>query len=372
MKLSDRLLAALIVASVLGACSGQGSSSTPPPLQYTTRSSDAASSPKWRGNHGHNQYHYGGCGIFPPGDVFNHDAHGYVRDQDTYEMFAKAPQGNFAYWDDQSNEQVNVTTSSSVSYYPVASVTPQPFTGHNPALENSPTMPWKNGFFIEQGDSHAIVLLSDLCQDYEAYYTEWTAPNGPIAAFSGRENVLANTWASQLVNGQDAVTQAGVPLLPTTYWGEDASATVINHIGSILLVAGSCLSQYGYAFPATAPSYVADTQNCTHPIHMGDLFKLRGDFNCTAYVTSVANLCRSMKHYPLVVDDALSSDSNEPWALRFGMSASGQKMWPYSGEGGLQQFLTALTPSATVWVHVEPPGYQIQCISGHTYGVDCW
>jgi hypothetical protein len=321
-----------------------------------------------QGQSNSNQYHYAGCGVFPPGDIFNHSSSGYANDSQTSQMFAKAPQGNFAYWDDQSAEQVNLSTSAGVSWY-----SPQPVSGgHNPPLENATTFPWNNGMFIESGDSHAVVLLTDTCQEDEAYGAKWTATAGPIALYGGRANNLSATWASQLVNGQGAVTQAGIPLLPSTYWGEDATAAQINHIGSILLVAGSCLSQYGYAYPATAPSYVADTQKCTHPIHMGDLFKLQDSFSCQPYVAAVSALCRSMKRYPLVVDDGLSADSNEPWAIRFGLTAKGQKAWPYSGQGALQQFLTALTPSSKIWVHVEPPGYAVQCLSGHKYGVDCW
>jgi hypothetical protein len=315
-----------------------------------------------------NQYRYGGCGVFPNGDIFNHASGGYYRDPDTAQMFAGAPQGNFAYWDDQADERVNLTTSTSATWYTAQGVP----GGHNPPLENATSWPWTNGMFIEPGDSHAIVLLTDTCQEYEAYGSQWTAANGPFALYGGRTNNFSQTWASQLVNGESAVTQAGIPLLPTTYWGEDAGGQRINHMGSILLVAGYCLSQYGWAYPATSPGYVADTQKCTHPIHMGDLFKLRDTFNCQPYVAAVAALCRSMKHFPLVVDDELSTDSNEPWALRFGLTAAGQKAWPYYGNGALQQFLTALTPSANTWMHVEPPGYTIECLPGHTYGVDCW
>ena len=362
--MSCRFTLALFLAFMLGACSN----TTYNQLPATATGSSLGAIGDARGSAKNNQYTYAGCGIFPAGDTFNHDAHGYKHDSQTAEMFAKAPQGNFAYWDDQGAEQVNVTTSSSATWYDVQQVP----GGHDPPLENSSTWPWLNGMFVEPGDSHAIVLLSDTCQEYEAYGAAWTATAGPFGAYSGRTNNLSQTWASQLVNGQTAVTQAGIPLLPTTYWGEDAGGEPIGHIGSILLVAGSCLSQYGWVYPATAPGYVPDSQNCTHPIHMGDLFKLRDRFNCTPYVTAVAALCASMKKYPLVVDDELSTDSNEPWAIRFGLSASGEKMWPYSGSGGLQQFLTALTPSADVWVHVEPPGYTIQCASGHTYGADCW
>lgn len=359
-----RISTALYLALMLAACSGTAGNQVP----ATTNGSSSHQAQSAHHSTETNQYVYGGCGVFPAGDTFNHDAHGYKHDHQTAEMFANAPQGNFAYWDDQEDEQVNVTTSTSANWYTVQQVP----GGHVPPLENSSTWPWMNGMFVEPGDAHAIVLLSDTCQEYEAYGAQWTATNGPFAAYSGRTNNLGATWASQLVNGESAVTQAGVPLLPTTYWGEDASGNPIDHTGSILLVAGHCLSQYGYVYPATEPGYVQDAQNCTHPIHMGDLFKLRDHFDCSPYVASVAALCASMKHYPLVVDDELSSDSNEPWALRFGLSQSGAKMWPYSGTGGLQQFLTALTPSANVWVHVEPPGYSIQCASGHTYGIDCW
>lgn len=363
-----RFTAALFFASILYACGGAATTTVPGAAPQSPTSGSNKNHLGRRSGGEANQYLYGGCGIFPPGDIFNHDVQGYKRDHATAEMFAKAPQGNFAYWDDQGSEQVNITSSSSVGWYTVQQVP----GGHYPPLENSSTWPWNNGMFIETGDAHALVLLNDTCQEYEAYGAAWTAVAGPFGAYSGRTNNLSATWSSQLVNGGTSVTQAGVPLLPTTYWGEDASGNPINHMGSILLVAGYCLSQYGYAYPATAPSFVADTQDCTHPIHMGDLFKLRNRFDCTPYAAPVAALCASMKRYPLVVDDGLSADSNEPYAIRFGRAADGTKKWPYSGTGGLQQFLTALQPSANIFVHVEPPGYAIQCLAGHTYGVDCW
>jgi len=357
------------LASTLYACSGTTTTTVPATVAQSAPVGSSGSHVRKNTSGGEtNQYVYGGCGVFPAGDIFNHDVTGYQHDRETEQMFAKAPQGNFAYWDDQGSEQVNITQSSGAGWYTVQTVP----GGHNPPLDNSSTLPWNNGMFIETGDAHAIVLLNDTCQEYEAYGSAWTATAGPFAAYSGRLNTLSATWASQLTPGGTSVTQAGVPLLPTTYWGEDASGNPINHMGSILLVAGYCLSQYGYAFPATAPSFVPDTQGCTHPIHMGDLFKLRNRFDCTPYQAPVAALCASMKRYPLVVDDGLSVDSNEPYAIRFGLASNGSKMWPYSGTGGLQQFLTALQPSSKILVHVEPPGYAIQCLSGHTYGVDCW
>jgi hypothetical protein len=356
----------LALFSFICACSSGAGSSVPAPLQNLRLSPAVAVDSQIDSKT--NQYRYGGCGVFPPGDIFNHASRGYLHDPNTAEMFVKAPQGNFAYWDDQGDEQVNLSTSKSATWYTAEGVS----GGHNPPLENSTTWPWTNGMFIEQGDAHAIILLTDTCQEYEAYGAQWTAANGPFALYGGRTNNLMETWMSQLIDGESAVTQAGIPLLPSTYWGEDADGQRINHIGSILLVAGYCLSQYGWVYPATSPGYVVDTQKCTHPIHMGDLFKLRDSFNCQLYTAVVATLCRSMKRFPLVVDDELSPDSNEPWAIRFGLTASGEKAWPYSGSGGLEEFLTALTPSANVWVHVEPPGYAIQCLAGHTYGFDCW
>jgi hypothetical protein len=363
MNARCRVVAVSILIVLLCACGAQTTSSVP----FTgSAAGEATQHPASKASR--NQYNYAGCGVFPAGDIFNRDAFHYAHDRFTGEMFRRAPKGNFAYWDDQGSEQVNLTTSTQAPWYTVQPVQ----GGHNPPLENATTWPWINGMFIEQGDAHAIVLLTDTCQEYEAYGAQWTATNGPFAAYGGRWNNLSETWSSQLINGESAVTQAGVPLLPTTYWGEDANGAPINHLGSILLVAGHCLSQYGWAYPATDPGYVPDSANCKHPIHMGDLFKLRDDFNCQPYVAAVLSLCQSMKRYPLVVDDALSADSNEPYAIRFGRAANGQELWPYTGQGGLEQFLSALGPSPKVFVHVEPPGYAIQCLSGHTYGKDCW
>jgi hypothetical protein len=330
-----------------------------------------------------NQYVYAGCGVFPAGDIFNHDVTGYTNDPNTSKQFSHAPTGSFAYFNDQSNETVTAQASSAFTAH---SVQTQP-GGHVPPLENSATMPFNTAaaYNIEGGDNggypnnqypktdgHAVVLETDTCAEYETFGTSANILTNTMAAYSGRENALGATWASQLVNDANAVTAAGIPLLPSTYWGEDASAPgIINHIGSFFVALDmnnhtNCVSQNGFAFPATAAGDLPDDSNCTWPMHFGDLYRLKSSFDCSPYVASVANLCKSMKQYPIVLDDFFGYNASTAGTvccgIRFGLPANGgAPAWPYSGTGGLQSFLANLSLSSTIFVHVEPPGYAVQC-----------
>jgi hypothetical protein len=337
-----------------------------------------------------NQYIYAGCGVFSAGDIFSHDVSGYTKDLNTGGQFSGAPAGTFAYGDDQTAETVTAEASSTLTTFTVRA---QP-GGHVPPLDNSSTMPFS--FFaaqnIEGGDNggypnnqwpitdgHAVVLETDTCAEYETFGTSFNLvlPE-PLAAYSGRENDLSDTWKSQVING-NAVTAAGIPLLPTTYWGEDAATTTgkpyINHIGSFLVkldASGNtnCVSQYGYAFPATAAGGHHDDSNCPWPMHMGDLYELKGGFDCTPYVPSVAKLCNSMKKYPIVLDDFIGYSTTSTGvccAIRFGQSANRSATpWPYNGTGGLGSFLGALSLSASIFTHMEPPNYAVLCMGTST------
>src|SRR5579862_1213209 len=106
MSIWARLTTALFLATILSACNGSGTTQLP----GSPVNSNATHATVHHASYGTNQYVYGGCGIFPPGDVFNHDVTGYTHDHQTAAMFAKAPQGNFAYWDDQGSEQVNIAS----------------------------------------------------------------------------------------------------------------------------------------------------------------------------------------------------------------------------------------------------------------------
>src|SRR5215469_7223887 len=102
-----RITTTLALAAILSACNGTATTQLPGTAVNSAATSNARNARAHHASYGTNQYIYGGCGIFPPGDIFNHDVTGYKHDHQTSQMFAKAPQGNFAYWDDQGSEQVN-------------------------------------------------------------------------------------------------------------------------------------------------------------------------------------------------------------------------------------------------------------------------
>lgn len=294
-----------------------------------------------------NQYVYHSCDVYPANDAFTTGIAGSsvagVVDPNSSAIIGQLPSGDFDSGDSQSLEQVNLGTSST-STYVVQAVT----GGHSPPLYNSTTMPWKNGFFIEStSDGHAVVLLTDTCAEYETYQTAWSPGMGLLAlsAYDGQKNDLSATWLSQAVNGNDATTVSGIPLLGTTDFGEDASLPIINHILQLLMQTGQGVSQYGYIFPATHPSFEADTGcssgPCHHPLHMGDVLLLDDSYDCTQGGTVDAKgqlICVQMKYFGLVLSDQASS-----YSLRFGLKTNGAEGWSYNTD--LKPLLENLTIS---------------------------
>jgi hypothetical protein len=221
--------------------------------------------------------------------------------------------------------------------------------------------------------------LTDSCDDFETYKTNWTPshsptpPLGTLAAFDGQENDLTASWASQMVPEHDAMTQSGVPFLGTVDYGEDASLTAINHVLAMMMEAGLGVSQWGYVYPATNPSFVLDQgctvgsvpyQPCPHPLHEGDVLRLHSTFSCSPFSANVRLICNQLKTYGMILTDQAGS-----YELRFGLKTNGGNGWNYMS--GLKPLLSALS-IGDFDVMDESAAGGIQCLSTHTLGVDCF
>lgn len=311
---------------------------------------------------GPNQYVYQSVNIYPAGDTFNNPVASISPAPASSAILASIPAGTFDKGDEQASYEVNLGTSATSTF------TVQRNGGHTPPCYNTSTfpVPTPTPFIEPVSDAHMQVLLTDTGLDYESYSTKWTVPGGPLGAYSCQEYNLSATWASQAVNNHDAVTAAGLPYIGLTYWGEDASLSAINHMVGFIMATGHGYSQYGYVFPATAPSFVADTgcggAACHNPIHNGDIWVLDPAFDCTPYSAKGQLVCNALKTYGTVLTDQASG-----YGLRFGLTTGGVKGWNYT---------TDLHPLLS-HIHLTTSGHivelsTIRCLPGHTYGVDCW
>lgn len=314
-----------------------------------------------------NQYVYHGCSVFgadEPGVSMNVSRAPVDRYSAT--IVANLPSGTLDYGDTQLNERWNLGTAATAKYA-VQNVS----GGHKPAFRNALTMPWNDGWAIESvSDRHAHVLLTDSCDDYETYGTEWNVRRGPLKAYSGGRWRLGSTLASQQVNGQVDVTAAGLPMIGMTDTGEDADLPAINHTVQFFLPTGRGLSQWGYVSPATGSSWIADTgcagSPCTHPLHYGDVLRLKSRFKCDAYpgrTPKGALVCVQLQQYGMIAADQAGAIG-----LRFGPDTNGRKGWDYNTD--LQPLLSQLHFYDFEVVDIR--GYVVRCWEGHTYGSDCF
>jgi hypothetical protein len=325
-------------------------------------------------------YTYHGCGVYSSTDLFFRDVSSVGVDSHSATIISQLPTpspNNFA-TDDQSDEQVNLGTSATPTYT-VGHI----MGGHNPAMYPAsapPPAPWVPGWFIEPiSDGHAVSMLTDTCADFETYKTVWAITPvksghrasplvlGNLTAFDGQENDLTSSWASQMVPENDAMTQSGIPFLGTVDYGEDAAA-VAAHVLAMMMEAGIGVSQWGYVYPATMPSFVADTgcggSACAHPLHEGDVLRLQSIFSCTGtasvtYTTKGQRICNQLKTYGIILTDQTSG----AYQLRFGLKTNGGMGWNYSND--LQPLLANLHITNFDVMDESAVG-GIKCLSGHS------
>lgn len=313
------------------------------------------------------RYVYHGCAVFgsgEPGVSMNVSRAPVSRYSAT--IVANLPGGTLDYGDTQLNEQWNLGTAATRKY-DVQSVG----GGHKPAFRKALQMPWSDGWTIEAlSDRHAHVLLTDSCDDYETYGTQWAGRAGPLKAYSGGRWRLVSTLASQQVGGQVDVTAAGLPMIGMTDTGEDAALPAINHTVQFFLPTGRGLSQWGYVSPATGPSGIADTgcagSPCAHPLHYGDVLRLSSRFNCNSYpgrTPKGALVCVQLQQYGMIASDQASSIG-----LRFGAATDGTKGWDYVTD--LHPLLMLLHFSDFEVVDIGRS--TVRCWPEHRYGSDCF
>jgi hypothetical protein len=203
------------------------------------------------------------------------------------------------------------------------------------------TFPFETGFYAQgqqspysgcqHGDCHVTVLNTDRCLAYDSY--AWGVVPWDGSAFhanSAYVHNLSHPFNDQYTQDGSRTTAAGLPLLGTTDFGEEASASSINHIIGFILPTNNQGTQ-GYVAPAT--SSASCSIGCAHPLPLGARLRLKSSFACppaSSYLQS-SLVCNQLKTYGMILLDyfANTCTANEYghggdcyYGLRFGQTAS--------------------------------------------------
>jgi hypothetical protein len=154
------------------------------------------------------------------------------------------------------------------------------------------------------GDCRDEVVNTQTCVAYETYTSGHRAYNGSKFNIEfGAVHSLRHSWDSQRNGGPDG---AGVPLMGTMLWGEDASLPAINHIIGVSIAGqgGSPAGAGGWVKPATHGHHCHSW--CSHPLPMGARLRLnRSKYTCPSATThpQAHKICIAMETYGIIVLD---------------------------------------------------------------------
>jgi hypothetical protein len=165
--------------------------------------------------------------------------------------------------------------------------------GPYPVPTNAPI----EGGPASEGDRHVLLLDRDNCQLYELYYTfpqedgSWTAGSGAIFDLKSH-HLRPATWTSA-----DA---AGLPILPGLVRYDEVASGEIRH--AIRFTAPE--TRQAYIWPARHQA--SSLTEAKYP-PMGQRFRLRADFDLTAYSPATQVILRAMQKYGIILADNGSS-----------------------------------------------------------------
>jgi hypothetical protein len=151
------------------------------------------------------------------------------------------------------------------------------------------------------GDRHVLILERTTCTLYELFYafphdggTRWTAGSGAVFALDSHA-LRPETWTSA-----DA---AGLPILPGLVRYEEVAAGQIRH--AIRFTAPQ--TRRAYVWPAR--HYASSLTGSEYP-PMGQRFRLRADFDVSAFSPPVQTILRALKKYGMML-----ADNGSAWYL---------------------------------------------------------
>jgi len=288
---------------------------------------------------------YGGCKVYPDNDWFTTNlvtgGSSYVSnavDPNSANIIAHLSNTFPGLYIDEANPGAEVTVNLANSGTPTTSVNGTTLV--NDPYDDDPNnvIPVPNPFFEAgsafgncSGDCHAIVLNTQTCVDYETYGWGSTPWHGGVFRAGGGgvhnlNNPLNNQYARDV-----GITAASLPLLGMTDFGEDASASSINHIIDISMPGSGAFPNATGNYVAPAVSWHPCATNCSNELPLGARLRLKSSYQCPSqsdYPQSYL-VCNQLKTYGAIFVDWNGSGGygTSTMLLRFGTSSDGSNPW---------------------------------------------
>lgn len=215
-----------------------------------------------------------------------------------------------------------------------------PSPHHQPITTGTFMQEGTRGCTSSSGDCHVVTLNTQTCVDYETFNFDGASWNGSsyTAEGGGVEN-LNHPYAVESMT----VTQADLPLLGTTDFGEDLSYQqsscqpncAIPHILGWIASGTDATPKATGGYVSPAGYGKACSSNCSYPIPMGARLRLKSSYSCPSPNTNPqANLvCNQLKQYGMILTD--HEGTGYANVLRFGVKSDGSNPWNSSDLGAL-------------------------------------
>lgn len=233
----------------------------------------------------------GGCPVFPPDNAWNTDISDFPVDprSDAYIAAINADGDEYLHADFGEDRDYGIPYVVVPEDQPFVPIT---FTEYGDESDPGP-YPIPDDAPVEAGgDQHVLVIQQGDCKLYELYHAErsgkgWDAGSG--AVFDLLSNALRpETWTSA-----DA---AGLPIFPGLARYDEVMAGEIHH--ALRFTVSS--TQRAYIHPATHWAS-SDTDPSLPP--MGLRFRLRADYDISAFTGMSRTILEALRSYGMIVAD---------------------------------------------------------------------
>ena len=238
-----------------------------------------------------------GCSIFPDDNIWNTRVDALPVDPNSAAYINTIGAANGVYADFGSGTweggPIGIPYISVPGNQPLVSVTfeyaDESDAGPYPIPPDAPI----EGGSASDGDRHVLVLDRDHCKLYELYNADpqtdgsWNADSG--AVFDLNSHALRpETWTSA-----DA---AGLPILPGLARYDEVAAGSINHA----LRFTAPRTRQAFIWPAR--HYASSLTAPTYP-PMGQRFRLKANYDITAFPPAAQVILRALQHYGMILAD---------------------------------------------------------------------
>jgi len=248
------------------------------------------------------------CNILPPDNIWNTRIDGLPVDAHSAEYIATIGAGATLHadfgsgvWPPGSNSPIGIPFVTVPPDQPEVTIT---YTAYGPESDPGPfpvpaTAPIEGGP-DSSGDRHVVVLDRDACMLYELY-AAYPQADGSWEARSGASYDLTSNALRP--DGWTSADAAGLPILPGLVTYDEVATGEITH--AIRFTASE--TRADHVWPARHDAS-ADTGAAYPP--MGQRFRLRADFDVSAYPPQIQVILTAMKEYGLIL-----ADNGSPWFI---------------------------------------------------------